>query len=163
MSKQNLLAIAISVAISVAASIAANIALERRRESVLPGVLRAKKMELVDANGHVRGTFELVCDGHNAVTPMLIMQDSDGRDMIDMGIDVNGNGVLSFASEHWNEGAVILGHLDLEDAANSRQDKTLGKSGAWGLQIRSPQNRWTGVGFLNTGRPIVPLSLDKGR
>ncbi len=107
MSKQNLFTIAISVILSVAASLAANLALERQREPVLPDVVRAKKVELIDAEGRVRGSFELVSDGHNVVSPSLTMRDSDGRDSINMGIDGKGKGVISFASEQWNDGAVI--------------------------------------------------------
>ncbi|HXC95282.1 MAG TPA: hypothetical protein VNU92_06250 [Edaphobacter sp.] len=164
MSKQNLQTIAISVALSVAASVVVNLALERQRKPGLADVVRAKKVELIDAEDHVRGSFELASDGHNTVSPILTMRDSDGRDSISMGIDGKGKGVISFASEHWNEGAVILGHLDLVDPEiQDPQMKDVDKLGAWGLQIRSPQGRYTGIGFFNSDKPIAPIAGDTKR
>jgi hypothetical protein len=125
---------------------------------VLPEVVRAKRVELIDSQGSVRATFELAKNGSDGVAPHLVMRDADGRDSIEMSVDSRGNGALSFASEHWNEGAVILGHLDLVDSNRPDQQlKRVDKSGAWGLQTRSPQNKYTGVGFFNSGRPIAPL------
>jgi hypothetical protein len=164
MTKQNFLTIVISVVLSVAFSTVANLTLERQREPVLPDVVRAKRVELIDAQGHIRATFELASDGRNGVLPHLAMRDVDGRDSIEMGVDDRGNGALGFASEHWNEGAVILGHLDLFDSeAAGQQIKDVDKSGAWGLQVRSPQNKYTGIGFFNSGKPIAPISSDTKR
>jgi hypothetical protein len=101
--------------LSFIASAAANLVFVRQHESIQSDVIRVKKVELIDAQGRIRGTFELASDGHNGVLPRLVMRDADGRDSIEMGVDNNGNGVLSFASEHWNEGAVVLGHLNLVD------------------------------------------------
>jgi hypothetical protein len=161
MTKQSLYTIVLSVVLSVAASTMANLAFDRQREPVLPDVIRAKRVELIDAQGRIRGTFGLASDGRNGVLPRLVMRGADGRDAIEMGIDGKGNGVLSFASEHWNEGALILGHLDLVDyKVANQQIEDVDKSGAWGLQIRSPQSKYTGIGFFNSGRPLVPMSGD---
>src|SRR5260370_5626098 len=158
MTKQSRSTLALSVILSIVASTAANLAFDRQREQVLPDVVRAKRVELIDAEGRIRGTFELAKDGRDGVVPRLVMRDADGRDSIEMGVDSRGNGALSFASEHWNEGAVILGHLDLVDPnGTDQQIKAVDKSGAWGLQTRSPQSKYTGVGFFNSGRPIAPL------
>ena len=158
MTKQSLCTIVLSVVLSVIASTAATLLFDRQREPVLPEVVRAKRVELIDAQGRIRGTFELAKDGRDGVVPHLVMRDADGRDSIEMGVDSRGDGALSFASEHWNEGAVILGHLDLVDSnGTDQQIKQVDKSGAWGLQTRSPQNKYTGVGFFNSGRPIAPL------
>jgi hypothetical protein len=164
MSKQNLLTVATSVVLSIVLSIVANLTWERQREPVLPDVVRTKRVELIDAQGRVRGTFELASDGHNGVLPRLVMRDADGRDSIEMAVDDKGAGALGFASEHWNEGAVVLGHLNLVDLENvGQQIKNVDKSGAWGLQVRSPQNKYTGIGFFNSGKPIAPIASDTKR
>jgi hypothetical protein len=158
MTKQSLSTLVLSVVLSVIASTAANLAFDRQREPVLPDVVRAKSVELIDSQGRIRATFELVKDGRDSVVPHLVMRDANGRDSIEMGVDARGNGALSFASEHWNEGAVILGHLNLVDPNGpDPETKEVDKSGAWGLQTRSPQSKYTGIGFFNSGRPIAPL------
>jgi hypothetical protein len=56
---------------------------------------------------------------------------------------------LSIANEHWNEGAVVLGYLNLVDTQSiDHSINDADRQGAWGLQIRSPQNKYTGVGFF---------------
>jgi len=126
--------------LSIVLSIATNRTLERQHQSALPDVIRAKRVELIDTQGRVRSTFELVNDGRGGVFPLLLMRNGDGRDMVELDVDNNGNGVLSFSSEYWNEGAVILGHLDLVDTQSIDDSiKDGDKQGAWGLQIRSPQ------------------------
>lgn len=159
MTKQSLSTVALSVVLSVVASTAANLLFDRQREPVLPNVVRAKRVELIDAEGRVRGTFELADHGHFGVTPHLIMRDADGRDSIYMGLDVRGDGSLAFANDYWNEGSLILGHLqNVDDGTESKSKDIEDKSGAWGLRVRSKENKFTGVGFLNSGRPIVPLT-----
>src|SRR6202012_1326685 len=75
-SKQNLLTIATSIILSIVFSIAANRTLERQHESALGDVVRAKRVELIDEQARVLGTFELVQDGHGDTLPRLVMRDS---------------------------------------------------------------------------------------
>jgi hypothetical protein len=158
MTKQSLYTVALSVVISVVASTAANLAFDRQREPVLPDVIRTKRVELIDAQGRIRGTFELAKDGRDGVVPRLVMRDADGRDSIEMGVDGRGDGGLAFANDYWNEGAIILGHLqNVDDGTESKSKDVEDKSGAWGLRVRSKENKFTGVGFFNSGRPIAPL------
>jgi hypothetical protein len=75
-----------------------------------------------------------------------------------------GDGALGFANDYWNEGAIILGHLqNVDDGTESKSRNVPDESAAWGLRIRSPQNRFTGIGFLNSGRPIAPISVETKR
>jgi hypothetical protein len=164
MSKQNLLTVAISVVSSIILSISANLIFNRQREYAPSDVVRAKRVELIDAQGRVLGTFELVQDGHGGALPRLVMRDSSGRDSIQMGVDGRGDGALGFANDYWNEGAIILGHLqNVDDGTESKSRNVPDESAAWGLRIRSPQNRFTGIGFLNSGRPIAPISVETKR
>ena len=163
MSRQNLLTVTMSIVLSIAASTAANLAFDRQREPVLPNVIRAKSVELIDAQGVVRGTFGLVNAGKHGVVPSLVMRDADGRDSLVLGLDIRGDGDLSFASDHWNEAALELGHLTMVDDGTASTSKNVeDKSGAWGLRVRSVDNKFTGIGFLNSAKPIVPL-LDSTR
>ncbi len=149
----------LSIVLSVIASTAVNLAFDRQREPVLLDVVRAKRLELIDAQGRIRGTFELVRNGHDDVGPHLVMRDADGRDSIEMGVNARGDGALAFANDYWNAGAVILGHLqNVDDGTQSRTKDVEDKSGAWGLRVRSKENKFTGVGFMNSGRPMVPLA-----
>jgi hypothetical protein len=161
MTKQNLLTITASVVLSVVASTIANLEFDRQREPILPEVVRAKSVELIDAQGRIRGAFELIKSGQDSVRPYLVMRDADGNDSIEMGLDGRGDGALAFSNDYWNEGAVILGHLqNVDDGTQSTTKAVEDRSGAWGLRIRSPKAKYTGVGFLNSGRPMVPLSDD---
>lgn len=90
MTKQSLYTIALSVLLSVAASTAVNLAVDKQREPVLPDVVRAKRVELIDAQGRIRGTFGLAKNGGDDVGPHLIMRDADGRDSIYLGLDLRG-------------------------------------------------------------------------
>jgi hypothetical protein len=164
MRNQSLLTVTLSVVLSVIASTAVNLGFDRQRGPVLPDVVRAKRVELIDAQGRIRGTFELVKTGQNSVQPSLVMRDTDGRDSIEMGIDTRGDGALGFSSDHWNEGTVILGHLrNNDDGTESKSKDVPDRTGAWGLQVRSVDNKLTGIGFFNSGRPIEPLSAETKR
>lgn len=164
MSKQNLLTVVISVVSSIVLSIAANLLFGRQREYAPSDVVRAKRVELVDTQGRVLGTFELVQDGHGGSVPHLVMRDSSGRDSIEMGVDGRGDGALGFANDYWNEGAIILGHLqNVDDGTESKSRNIPDTSGAWGLRVRSPQNSFAGIGFFNSGRPIAPISVETKR
>ncbi len=141
-----------------------NLAFDRHRDLAPPDIIHAKAIELIDSQGRLRATFELTKTGQSDEVPRLVMRDADGRDAINMGVDQKGNGVIGFASEHWNEGAVTLGHLGLVDIeALDKPIKDIDKSGAWGILVRSPQSAYTGVGFFNSGRPITPATNSAGR
>src|ERR1700737_2002722 len=151
MTKQSLYTVVLSVFLSVVASTAANLAYDRQREPVLPDVVRAKSVELIDAQGRIRGTFELAKNGRDGVVPRLVMRDADGRDSIEMVVNSRGDGDLAFANDYWNEGALVLGHLQMvDDGTESKSKDVEDKSGAWGLQVRSKEHKFTGVGFLNS-------------
>src|SRR5260370_2132675 len=133
MTKQGLSTVALSVILSIVASTAANLGFDGQREPVLPDVVRAKRVELIDAEGRIRGTFELAKDGRDGVVPRLVMRDADGRDSIEMGLDVRGDGGLAFANDYWNGGALILGHLqNVDDGTESKSKRRRGQVGSLG-------------------------------
>ena len=54
-----------------------------------------------------------------------------------MGVNGRGDGDLSFTSDYWNGGAVVLGHLQMvDDGTESTSRDVEDKTGAWGLQVR---------------------------
>jgi len=159
MLKQGLPTILLCVFLSVLASTATNLAFDRHRDLAPPGIIHAKAIELIDSQGRLRATFELTKTGESEEVPHLVMSDADGRDVIEMAVDHKGRGIIGFASEHWNEGAVTLGHLELTDIESlNKPIKDVDKSGAWGILVRSPQSKYTGIGFFNSGRPITPAT-----
>lgn len=147
----------LSIFLSVAFSLAASFAYIRHSLPPRSNIVRTAAIELVDEKGNVRGEFRLVKPPGGTPVPQLIMRDQAGRESIVMQVDARGDGDLSFASDHWNEGAVILGHLGTVDdgtqaTSNDKEDRT----GAWGLQVRGQGLATTGVEFLNSGRLIIP-------
>jgi hypothetical protein len=70
--------------------------------------------------------------GRGGVVPRLIMRDADGRDSIEMGVDLRGDGGLASANDYWNGGALVLGHLqNVDDGTESKSKDVEDKSGAW--------------------------------
>jgi hypothetical protein len=159
MIKQNWLTALAIVVLSVVCSLSTNLMLNRRKEAIVPEVVRAKSVELIDAKGHVGGTFELVNNGQGGVMPRIVLRGPNGRDSIVMSVDTRGDGTISFSNDFWNEGAITLGHLqNVDDGSESRNASVPDNSGAWGLRIRSADSRFTGIGFFNSGASIIPLS-----
>ena len=80
-------------------------------------------------------------------------------------VDSRGDGYLDFSSDRWPEGAVILGHLQtVDDGTESRSAAVEDRTGAWGLRVRSPQNRFLSIGFLNAGQALIPADSNiKGK
>jgi hypothetical protein len=162
MAKHDWKVVLISVTLSALAAIGVNIVLNRKSDSISNDVLHVKGIELVDTQGRVLGAFELTHNGQSNDVPQLVMRDSDGRDSIKVDVDARGDGTLSFSNDHWNEGAVILGHLqNVDDGSESKSKRVEDKTGAWGLRIRSSDNKLTGIGFLNSGEPITPIASNK--
>ena len=117
-------------------------------------LVRTQRVELIDSTGRVRAFFELDPTPSRGQNPRLVMTDNDGRQAVALGLDQMGNGALSFSSEHWNTGAVVLGHLNIQDPIAGPRGETPSHPGGWGLQVRSPENQYVGVGFFNSGRPL---------
>jgi hypothetical protein len=159
MANQNWKILTTSVILSALTSIAVSVALKPKIESSQRDILRVKGIELVDDRGRVLGAFELTAGGRGNAAPRLVLRDIDGRDSIRMEVDSRGDGTLGFSSDHWNEGAVILGHLqNVDDGSEPKSKQAEDKMGAWGLRIRSEDNKFTGLGFLNSGEPITPMT-----
>lgn len=163
MSRSNLITIAASAILSVTLSVLANFLLDKQREPQLPDVVRAKRVELIDPNGRIRGAFELAPEQGGDVYPQLVMRDIDGRNSIEMSVRDQGYGALSFSNDHWNEGAVTLGYLgmDTDVSMGKEKDQERAKTlGRWGLLVRSPRSHAvTGIGFVNDGTPLTPIQV----
>ena len=103
-----------------------------------------------------------ISDG--AELPRFMLLDEDGRISLSMELSPRGDAQLQFASDQWNEGAVVLGHLEtVDDGTQSVRKEVEDKTGAWGLEIKNRNNRSTGIGFLNSGPVISPLSGSVGK
>ncbi len=157
--QRSLSTIAASVFFSIVASVLANLWLDRQREPVLPDVVRAKRIELIDASGRIRGAFQLTPTQEGDVVPGLVMSDADGRQAIMMGVSRQGFGTLAFSSDHWNAGAVALGYLGTGDDVWEGEEKEREKAkerGIWGLEVRSPNSQSTMVGYKSNGMLLEP-------
>ncbi len=157
--QRSLSTIAASVFFSIVASVLANLWLDRQREPVLPDVVRAKRIELIDASGRIRGAFQLTPTQEGDVVPGLVMSDADGRQAIMMGVSRQGFGTLAFSSDHWNAGAVALGYLGTGDDVWEGEEKEREKAkerGIWGLEVRSPNSQYTMVGYKSNGMLLEP-------
>lgn len=153
--------IGLSVAFSSIVSTAVNLAFERRHLSLTPPVIQTSRLEIVDKDGNVRATLGLRKHDSGNLQPQLSLRDADGRESIVLEVDGRGDGYLAFANDYWQEGAIILGHLvNVDDNTQSRTKTTEDKSGAWGLRVRSSQNRFTSMGFFNSGKVMIPIAAD---
>ena len=154
---KNLLAIVLTVALSVSLSVLASSLMWNAGERGRPDTLRVKTLELVDAKGHVRGSFRLVRLPDGKETPWLTMADFRGDDVLRMGLDERGDGSLSFSNDFWHEGAVVLGHMIAVDDGSQSKDKSIEDTyGLWGLDVRGRNGKYIGIGFSNTGKPFAP-------
>jgi hypothetical protein len=149
MFKQSWMMILALVVLSVMSSLCTILVLNHHNGLASSDVLRVKRIELVDAKGRVGGILELESNRPGEPTTRLTLRGPNGRDSIVMNVNSKGDGTISFSNPFWNEGAVTLGHLlNSDDGAD--------KNGAWGLRIRSADGRYTGIGFFDSGAPIVP-------
>jgi len=161
--KNNAAVVALCLGVSIASSLGTNMYLAHYRVDKVGEVLRVKRIELIDNNENALAVFELKRARNGSLSPELVLRDSSGRDSIDMGVDENGNGVLGFASEQWNVGAVTLGHIAGPGDPVSQAPKVNSKipPGAWGLRMRSPQGEYMNIGFSNSGEKFVPADERK--
>jgi hypothetical protein len=96
-----------------------------RREPVLPDVVRAKRVELIDSEGRIRGAFELVGTEKGKVVPHLIMRNDRGDDSIEMGVNSRGDGSWGLTAITGEEGRSFLAIGIPQMMALSRQAETL--------------------------------------
>jgi hypothetical protein len=159
LSKRNLLTIVLTVVLSVSLSVLASSLMWNARERGQTDTLRVKKLELVDAQGRVRGSFRLVRLPDGKETPRLTMADFNSEEVLEMGLDERGDGSLSFSNDFWPEGAVVLGHIITVDDGTQSKDKSIeDTSGSWGLEVRSRNGKYIGIGVANSGVPFAPTA-----
>jgi hypothetical protein len=158
MSRTSLISIMTSVVLSVVFSVGSVSFFERHRETRVPEVIQARKIELVDATGNVRATLELFRPTKGDELPRLTFSDMRGDKVMELGLDQRGDGALSFSNDYWAEGAVILGHLQsVDDNSQSNSKAVEDRTGAWGLRVRGRDGKYIGLGIANSGVPFAPL------
>ena len=155
MSKMLLGVIAVSVVTSSAMSILVTLAFERNHLLHKSRVLRTTKLEIVDAAGRTRGTFGMYGTSDREV-PQLTLLDVRAGERLKMSTDRRGDAALEFASDRWNEGAVVIGHLVTSDL-DAGDEGTDEWGNGWGLMVRGHGNALTRMGFLNSGQNIAPV------
>ena len=148
---------AVSLVVSSVISTAVTLAVIRLNSTNPAQILQVKRVEIMDSEGRIRGIFGFSDHKSEATVPRLTLLHFDGRESVRLSTDPHGNSELEFASDRWNEGAVILGHLEMSDEAF---DSGTGGQGdnesGWGLMVRSRANAFTRMGFLDSGQAIAP-------
>jgi hypothetical protein len=108
--------------------------------------LRTSRVELVDA----RGTVRIVLDA-TAALPSIRLRNERGEDAAVLTLYSDGNPALYFNGAG-TEAKVAVGFISSSDTTPPSPD-----FGGWGLSVRGKNGQSTGVGFLQSGRPVEPL------
>ncbi len=152
MSKLLVQVVGASVLASSLMSVVVTLAIVRMNSPDHSDIVRAKRIEIVDSERGTRGFFGFSDHNMEATVPRLALLDSNGRESVRLSTDPHGKSELEFASDQWNEGAVILGRIEMSD---EHRDGDKGGDG-WGLVVRSRANAFTRMGYLDTGQSIAP-------
>jgi hypothetical protein len=143
-----------TVSLCVVLSIAVNLAFMRhRKDSENRPVVVGSAFNLVDAKGRVRAKLSLSASDR----PSLIMLDEAGNDVITLGVERFGEGMLVFNSTkpgYERLGVVTIGYLSGSDT-DSPEDPL----GAWGVGIRLSPDKSTSIGLSKSGRSIGVSAL----
>ena len=143
--------VSISIIASALAALAVTVALlnaHTANEKQAP-VIRASRVEIVDERGAVRISLEAV---KNVATIRLRNENGDEAAVLTQ--DMTGRPVLYF-NGGGQEAKVMLGYVCGSDVIGA--SGSIDCAGGWGLHIRGNDTKSTGVGFLDSGRPVVPL------
>jgi hypothetical protein len=164
--------IAASVVVSVVISVCLAIGYDRiaTRKS-----FRTRDVEIVDERGRIRIKLD-ASEGHARIrllnttgqeimemndksrvagiekgVPQLSIKRPTGTDdAMVLTLDENNQPVLYFNESEVREGVVVLGHVSESDVAENPE-------GGWGLQVRGPGLKVSGIGFLKSGQAVEPL------
>jgi len=149
----------IIVVLSVGLSVLATLALDRSMKRKAGDTIRAKRIELIDETGRVRGTLKFGIPTHGSPEPEFVLFDDLGQEAVGLTLSEQGEGTLYFNSNSpsdFREGIVSLGFLDLSDTPPP--DKSFS---AWGLSVNS-QRAITSLGLKNSGQPLGLSTLPGG-
>jgi hypothetical protein len=108
--------------------------------------VRTSRVELVDAKGTVR----IVLDA-TATVPSIRLRNERGEDAAVLTLYEDGNPILYFNGAD-TEAKVAVGFVSSSDTKPPSPE-----FGGWGLHVRGKNGQSTGVGFLQSGRPVEPL------
>ena len=127
---------AATVILAMATSVVVTLVVERPVKGKAGDTLRAKKIELIDDNGKVRGALELTPweNGPKKMEPRLVLMDDQGNPSATLYLNMRGEGSLSFSSyqpENFREGILQVGYLQTDDSGALKDPL-----GAWGVQSR---------------------------
>jgi len=143
----------VTVSLCVMLSIAVNLAFMWHRKDIEnKPVVVGSAFNLVDGQGRVRAKLSLSGD-----RPSLTMLDEAGNNVIALGVERYGEGILVFNSTktgYERQGVVTLGYLSGSDT-DSPEDPL----GAWGLGIRLSPDKSTSIGLSKSGRSIGVSAL----
>jgi hypothetical protein len=137
-----------TVILSVVLSVLATFVVGRYQSHRTSDVVRAKKIELVDDHGHVRGAFELG-EWDGKVVPSISLLDDQGAKAVLLQLNPRGEGTLYFSSSRVREGIVSLGYLQSDDT-----DAPEDPLGGWGLVVQDSETNRTSMGLKNSGKPF---------
>jgi hypothetical protein len=152
----------VTVVLSVVLSVLATLMVARRNRSEAIELVRARRIELVDEKGNVRGAFKLGvwAGAEGKEVPSIVLLDDDGNVAVDLLLNPRGEGTLYFNShsaKNFREGIISLGYLQFDDSG-AAQDP----SGAWGLRVENNRRSTTGMGIRNSGEPLGLSALPGG-
>ncbi len=140
-----------SVVLSVAATLLVEHHNQRQADKTMD-VLRARKIELMDAHGQVRGEFRMGVGANGEAVPMVLLRDKRGQEAVNLYLTPKGEGTLAFNSllpGNFREGIVSVGHFELGDTEPAEES-----SGAWGISVMDSRHTSTSMGVQNTGKPL---------
>lgn len=148
---------ALTIVLSITLSVLATLFVDRHQRHQPSDVVRAKKIELVDDAGRVRGEFKLVLASLGREEPSLELLDDQGLQAVVLQLNHRGEGTLYFNSSRIREGIVSLGYLQFDDMIGPEDPM-----GGWGLKVQESETNITRMGLSNSGKPLG-LSAPPGK
>ena len=140
-----------TVLLSVLLSAATAVLIVDHQSSQTPAVLQAKKIELLDDDGKVRGTLAMVVVDDRQ-QPQLSLIGTDGRQPIILSINETGEGTIFFNSSEI-KGKVALGYIWDSDMPPPDQPDPFAY---WGLRVLGTNGKTQALGADSTGHLIPP-------
>jgi hypothetical protein len=150
---------AVTVVLSVVLSVAATLVVDRPIKRAASDTIRAKKIELIDNEGKVRGAFKLGVWAEGRAEPMIVFIDDHGNESVNLQLNTRGEGTLYFNSHkstNFRDGIVRVGYLQFDDSGATEDPL-----GAWGIVVEDSKRTATSMGLKSSGAPLG-LSVASG-
>ncbi len=149
-----------TVILSIVLSVAATLALERhnrQQADKIMDVLRARRVELIDGRGQVRGEFRMGVSANGEAVPMVLLRDKGGQEAVNL--------YLTTVKARLQSASGQFSRRDRQRRALRlrRYRATGGSSGAWGISVTDSRHTSTRMGLQNTANLWVSrLSAREG-